>query len=115
MEKFKSGNVVKLPNGMIVIIYGYRTVKLSKTEYQVVDWIDFESENCRGCTKVDSYIEKEEVFFDYDSEECPCEVVCDGCKREMVETTIPGINSAELLGDNVKDYIIDRLTKKFEF
>lgn len=122
MEKFKPGNIIKLQDGLIVIVYSYRTVKSSKTEYEVVDWISFDMENIRGCTKVKSHTEKEKVFIDeevfIDDEDnvCEsCETLCDTCTSKLIDVEYPGMDKAKFIASNVKSYIIDKLTTNFDF
>lgn len=114
MEKFKTGNVVRLASGMIVIINKYRTVETKYRSYEVVDYISLDMTNVAGSVPVESTTEEEELFSE-DGDKCNCEILCSGCDRKIIKTTRHGINDATFLASNVKKYILKRLTKNFEF
>jgi len=112
MEKFRTGNVVKLKNGSIVIVTG--NSKTFKGE-DCVEWISFDSENCSGITNVEPFTRSETCFCcednggEYDEE-------CEDCKGTgSYPERHDGMEGAVVLGSNVKKYIVKSLTKNFNF
>ncbi len=102
MNKFRTGNIVRLKDGFIVIINDYRTIKLKSGEtYQVVDWISFDSQNSCGSSSLTT------LKYDVNDKETTDET--------KVVTIEYGMDEAELLATNCKDYIIGCLLKNFEF
>lgn len=119
MENFRSGNVIKLKTGAVVIVSNYRTVKTINSEYEVLDWISFETDNVSGTTKIKTTTEEYVTYVDEDGEECNfCGGMCgDNCgmTRKRVTNEIPGIDQATYLASSCKEYIINTLTKGFDF
>lgn len=115
-NSFKTGNVVRLKGGGIVILTGYRTMKLENSpSYRVMDWVSFNHSNTSGGTR--------EFTID---EECMCWEcgINDGGAPEGCKTCNDtgrymgkryGMDKAERLAGSVKDYILSRLTKNFDF
>lgn len=110
MKNFRIGNVVKLKGGYMVIITGFRTIK----DVEYADWISFSSSNISGGNK---YETTESI------ERCNCDIAhgyvdddCEDCKGTGKYTRVDyGLEDATLLADNVKSYIINCLTKNFDF
>jgi len=122
MEKFRSGNVVRLAgkNGSPVIITGYRNIisnifpNSTTLNYRVCDYVYVNFSNTGGYSKVNT-ITKEES--------CGCSIVngnidpdcedCDGTGKFM--ETIFGMDEAVLVASCVKDWITETITNKFNF
>ncbi len=120
MEKFRTGNVVRLAQGSLVIISGYRNVESNTFpnsedhNYKVCDYIYVDSQSMSGCSRTITTVKKES---------CSCSMVngrpledcedCDG-KGNFMETR-EGMDMAKLIAPNVKSWIIDTLTNKFNF
>jgi len=107
MPRFTTGNVVKLDTGSIVIV--------TSSDKESTKWIDFSHSNCSGLTKEKTHQLKRQCFCfednngDIDSE-------CTNCKGTgEFEIEVSGMDKAERLGENVKEYIIKSLTKNFGF
>jgi DnaJ-class molecular chaperone len=116
MDKFRTGNVVKLPDGGIVIIVGYRTVKNSyREDYRVVDWIPFDFEHSSGATRELTYTNKNKMCYTcLNDGSYPSECThCNGTGR--YDVIVEGMDKAEILSSTIKGYIIDRLTKNFDW
>ena len=115
MKKFRTGNIVKIGNS-IVIIDKYRTIKTMKEKYEVVDWISFTSSNVSGCTRLKPYISDDMCWecntndSDYNDYECE---FCKGTGYYKSEND--GMSKAVILADNAKYYIMECLTKNFDF
>ncbi len=112
MEKFRTGNVVKLSSGSIVIIT--RNSKTYKEE-DCVEWVSFDSENCSGITNLNPFTRNETCFCiennggEYDEE-------CEDCKGHgSYPEEHDGMRGAVVLASNVKSYILKSLTKNFNF
>ena len=107
MSKFRTGNVVK-HHGSIIII--------TEVHDDVTHWISFDSENCSGVTQNKTY-KRDELCWgcginDGEGRDNDCET-CHGTGH--YEATIKGMDTAKCLAGNVKEYILNRLTKNFEF
>lgn len=107
MEKFRIGNVVKLDGSRLVII--------TSVDSDTTFWVSFDSSNCSGATRNKSYIRMEACFCcenndgEYDTE-------CKDCKGNgEYPEEINGMVNAKYLADNVKAYIMNKLTKNFDF
>lgn len=113
MERFRTGNVVRLHERNLVIITNHsRTIKLihSQPNYDVTDWVDFNHENCSGSTNKVSYIEKDVYCHCDDDPDCK---TCKGTGR--YECEVHGMDKATFEASCVKDYIMKGLTKNFNF
>ena len=114
-SEFNTGNVLKTKYGSLIIITSTRTNtpdKLNRGAYY--NWVSFDSYNCSGGTYHNTTQEKIHCF-----DECG-----DFCTNEDCETcggtgvymkTYYGLEDAEFLASCVKYYILDRLTKNFDF
>lgn len=107
MTPFRTGNVVKIPVLGIVII--------TKVTDDYANWISFDHENSSGGGKMKDYIREESCFCNeqndgrYD-EDCPD---CKGTGSYKLK--IDGLEKAKVLAPNVKAYIIQSLTKNFNW
>lgn len=116
MEKFLTGNVVKIKDS-IVIINKYRTIeRKNKENYKVVSWISFSMSNVSGTTRLESY-EYKDFCYECDSRlglgiDNDCKN-CKGTGYYIVKD--PGMSEAIILADNVKKYIKKCLFKNFDF
>jgi DnaJ-class molecular chaperone len=112
MKKFRTGNVVKLSSGSIVIIT--ENSKTFKGE-DCVMWVSFDAANCSGITNIEPFMRGETCFCcegnggEYDEE---CED-CKGSGSYLIRHS--GMEGAALLGSTVKAYILKSLTKNFNF
>ena len=111
MSKFSTGNVVKMKSGYIVIV--------TEVTDDTTRWISFGASNVSGTTQNKSYTEDAMCWNcntnddpDGNGPDCDCEN-CKGTGR--FKKTIKGMNKAKFLADNVQDYIINKLTKNFDF
>ena len=107
MKTFRIGNVVKLDSGSIVII--------TRVDDEITFWVSFSSSNCSKEIKNKTYMRSETCFCcehnggEYDSD-------CEDCKGTGgYKEEAKGMDSAEYLADNVKEYILNSLTKNFNF
>ena len=104
MNKFKIGNVIKTKYDHVEIVIEV------KDEY--INTIFMDSSNSSAGHKFEDYkINKRCYCFGYG--------LASGCKdckgTGEYEKTIYGYKHATLLASDVKQYILDRLTKNFEF
>jgi len=120
MGKFKSGNVVKLATGSLVIIVRYRHIESNtwpnnpEFNYPVCDYVYVNHSNMSGCSRVETVTK---------TEQCSCSLVngrpiedCEDCNGTgSYEHTDYGMDRAELVASNVKSWITDTLTNKFNF
>jgi hypothetical protein len=95
MKKFSTGNVVRLKTGLLVIITNVNDKNTS--------WISFDSANCSGVTPNITEIRNEGCWDEGEE------------KMLYEDITYWGMEKAVKLASNVKDYILDRLTKNFNF
>jgi hypothetical protein len=107
MKKFQTGNVVENGYGHILIIYDER-------EDNTV-WVSFDTPNCSGVTRNETYTVRENCMCSYNNTGCPIEdcFMCHGKGR--YEKIYFGMDKAKLLAPCVKDYILKRLTKNFNW
>ena len=110
--KFRTGNVVKTKYDIIIITnVGSGQTRPDDDYYS---WISFSSSNCSGGTYFKT-IESEETCWDCCGHKCNDEE-CEDCNGIGKFIKIDyGLDCATLLGDNVKDYIVKKLTSNFEF
>lgn len=110
MEKFITGNIVKIGSNIVIVIDS-RTIKNKKEEYVVIDWVSFDSSNLRGSTRLDSYI-SDEMCWDCETNDSDYnDYECNTCKGTgYYKSNNPGMSEAILLANNCKSYI-----KKFEY
>lgn len=107
MERFRTGNIIKSPNGWVVVFNKYYTSVDGK---RMFSWISFDSENSIGSSPVVSYSTKVscECSFDNWIDEDTVGPSFD-CKRcagtgERLETKL-GEENYELLATNGKAYL----------
>ena len=124
MEKFSSGNIVRLPDGptgSLVIITGYRNIESKtfpnnpKMNYKVCDYIYTNFAAMIGCTRVDTFTETVhcDCRFGYGNKPDPD---CEDCKGTgKYESTTFGMDEAVLVAPTVKDWIESTLLKGFKF
>lgn len=107
MERFSIGNVFKL-NGSICIVY--------RVDSELTYWIDFLHSNCSGSfpniTKPSNEMCWDCNTNDSDEPDYYCET-CKGSGYYVGERN--GMDRAVFLASNVKEYILSRLTKNFDF
>lgn len=101
------GNIFKLYNSLHIV-----TDVDDKNTY----WISFDYSNCSGITRNKSYIRKE-MCWDCDiNDGGDIDYECENCKGTgEYDKQIDGMDKAEFLAETCKDYIIERLTKNFDF
>jgi len=109
MKNFRTGNVVKLHDGHCIIL-----VNVTNDD---VYWISFSFSNSSGITKMKTEIKKEKCFCGYyHNNEHIYDEDCDKCYgKGYYDNEISGMDKAEYLADNVKEYILKRLLKNFDF
>lgn len=114
MEKFKTGNVVRLESGSLVVICGYRYISSRQwpndpnLNYDVCDYIFVEHSNSSGSSRVDK-ITKEEWcccnlqngYHEDDCEDC-------GGSGKFISTD-NGMEKATLVAPSIKDWISNTL------
>ncbi len=104
MKKFLTGNVIKTKYGHIEIVTD------AKEDYIKTVFFDVTSASA-GHRLKDYDIKKRCYCNEGHGDDPSCE-----CKGTGEYTqTIYGFEHAELLASNVKEYILDRLTKNFDF
>jgi DnaJ-class molecular chaperone len=102
-NKFRTGNVVRLKSGSIVIV--------TKVTDDYTHWISFDYANSSGGTKNITY---DEITSCWDCDES--DETCETCHGTGEYTrTVYGMDEAVRLADNVKEFIIKGLTKNFGF
>jgi hypothetical protein len=114
MEKFRSGNVVKLPvEKTLVIIVGYRTLP-SNPPYKVCDFVFVNHDNSTGAMRLETDHHDIECINEYENP-C-CDDTCKDCKGtgRYIETSW-GMNDATLVAHNVKDWVTKTLLSGFKF
>lgn len=105
--EFRTGNIFKLYGNINIVV---------SVDDKLTRWISFDSSNCTGVTKNETYFENEMCWDcdtnanDYIDYECK---VCKGTGEYKKERL--GMDKAEFLADNCKAYIMERLTKNFDF
>lgn len=105
-KEFSIGNVIKL-SGSIVIIY--------KIDDKLTHWISFNHENSSGSYPNLTYKETS-TCYDCSSNDGISDIECENCHGLGVYVeTIDGMDKAEFLANNVKEYIVKALTKNFNF
>ena len=115
MKKFRTGNIVKIEDS-IVIIDKYRTIKTKKEEYEVVDWISFTMSNVSGCTRLKPYTSDDMCWECSTNDSNYNDYECEFCKGTgYYKSKNDGMSKAIILADNAKDYIMKCLTKNFDF
>ena len=108
MEKFRTGNIVKLEDGSIVIV--------SNVTEKLTHWISFNTDGSSGATPNITTTEKEMCWECDINDGGSGDENCTNCKDTgHYMAVIHGMDKATLLGSCVKDYIIDSLTKPFNF
>lgn len=102
------GNVVKLKNNNLVII--------TNVTDEHVRYVYFSSSNCSGGSDMKTK-SREEMCWDCDiNDGGDADIECETCHGTGYYTAeIAGMDQAVVLADNVKDYIIGRLTQNFDF
>ena len=118
MGQFRTGNVVRLESGTLVIICGYRHISSRQwpndpnLNYDVCDYIFVEHSNSSGSSRVDK-ITKEE--------DCSCELVngyieddcedCGGSGKCIV--TYYGMENAILVAPTIQEWITNVMLRGF--
>ena len=106
--KFKTGNVVKLSSGYLVIISEVTSVGAS--------WVSFNTTNSSGFTKAITLIDKIPCNCIYNNDDGLYEEDCEDCKGTGTYVVVrDGMDKAKVVGENVKEYIIKKLTKNFDW
>ena len=106
------GNVVRLSKGHLVII--------TDINKDTIQWISLSSSNSSGITRNKSY-ERVETCYDckdaeVDSDYSNRSFTCELCKGEVsYKETIDGMDKSKVMANCVKDFIISRTMKNFEF
>ena len=118
MKRFRSGNVVRLAgtNGSLAIITGYRTVELSHPpkKHEVCDYVFVNYEGMSGGSRLDTITKEVECTNEYENP-C-CDDTCEECGGTgKVTETEWGMDEAVLVASNVKEWITQTLTDKFNF
>ena len=116
----QTGSVYKLMPFGIVIIDGVRTVKTGNEEYEVVDWIAFDMRNSRGTIRMKSYhtdipcgCTYNDTYGDNSDPVDPDCGVCNGTGIGSIEHS--GFEKSTFIAHTCKEYIINTLTKPFNF
>lgn len=90
--KFRTGNVVRTGYGYLIIICDTK-MSINK-KHELTSWISFDAENSSGVTRYKTEFIKSD----------------DG---ETIE--IKGMDKAKFVSKSVKDYILEKTLKNFEF
>lgn len=108
MKKFKTGNVIKTKYGHIEIVSDVTEV--------CTYTISFDSENVKSGHKNKTFSEKVMCWTCDINDGGEPDETCKDCKGTGSHMEIRyGMDEAKLLASNVKEYILKRLTKNFEF
>lgn len=101
----KTGNVVRLSDGYLVII--------TNVNKDTTQWVSFSSSNSSGVTRNKSYNRTETC---YDCSDVEVDTECELCKGEVsYKENIDGMDKATIEARSVKDFIISRTMKNFEY
>ena len=107
---FRTGNIVQLKGGNMVIITGERTI--GNAEYKVMDWVSFEYENHSGSTPfVTTYLAKRMCWECDINDGGETDMSCECKGTGWVSSEVPGMDQAKYLAPNAKTYITDRLLR----
>ena len=99
------GNVVRLSGGLLVII--------TNVDKDTTQWVSFSCSNSSGVTRNKSY---ERVETCYNCKDAEVDSDCELCKGEVsYKETIDGMDKSKVMANCVKDFIISRTMKNFEF
>ena len=116
---FRGGNVVKDPHGYIVIITGDRVsenFENGKVKDRYYSTIPFDYTNSFGGFWEADFKRNQSCFCCETTENGNYDDYCEDCHGTgSYKIDVLGASHAKLLGETVKDYIIKRLTKNFEF
>lgn len=100
-----TGNVVRLSDGYLVII--------TNVNKDTTQWVSFSCSNMSGVTRNKSYNRSETC---YECRDVEVEPECELCKGQVsYKETIDGMDKATIEARSVKDFIISRTMKNFEF
>ena len=101
----KTGNVVRLSKGHLVII--------TNVNKDTTQWVSFSSSNSSGVTRNKSYNRTETC---YECRDVEVDKECELCKGKVsYKENIDGMDKAKVISNCVKDFIISRTMKNFEF
>lgn len=108
MSKFNIGNVIKTANGHIEIV--------TSESGDYYNTISFDHENSSSGHRLKTYM-RDEMCWDCDiNDGGEADPDCKTCKGSgSYKKKIFGMDKATLLAPTVKEYIMKRLTKNFEF
>lgn len=105
--EFRTGNIFKLYGNISIVV---------SVDDKTTRWISFNSSASSGVTRNKTYFENE-MCWDCDiNDGGDIDYECETCKGtgEYKKERL-GMDKAEFLADNCKDYIMERLTKNFDF
>ena len=106
---FKTGNVIKLKGSDSIVI-------VSNVDSKMTNWISFDSSGCSGGTKNKTGTEKTMCWSCDINDGGDIDYDCEDCKGTgEYDKIVYGADKAKFLADNVKEYIIESLTKNFNF
>jgi hypothetical protein len=113
MKYFQTGNVIRLKDDTSIVI-------VVKYTYEYIEWIPINYANTTGHTKLSTYTKEVDcrncdkndggVGLDSNGEECQ-QCLMTGRYKQIFY----GAEEAEFIASNVKEYIINSLTKNFNF
>lgn len=99
------GNVVRLSKGHLVII--------TNVNKETTQWVSFSGSNSSGVTRNKSYNITETC---YECSDVEVDTKCELCKGQVsYKETIDGMDKATIEARSVKDFIVSRTMKNFEF
>ena len=99
------GNVVRLSKGHLVII--------TNVNKETTQWVSFSGSNSSGVTRNKSYNRTETC---YECSDVEVDTECELCKGQVsYKETIDGMDKSKVVANCVKDFIISRTIKNFEF
>ena len=106
-REFVTGNVFKL-HGSISIVY--------RVDSELTHWVSFSHERSSGSTPNVTKPCQEQCWTCTTNDSDEPDYGCEDCKGTgYFDTERIGMDRAVLLASNVKEYILERLTKNFDF
>lgn len=110
-REFRTGNVFKLNDSICIVI-----VERAVDNRKLTEWISFDYTNCKGITPNITEL-VDEMCWECDTNDSEYEdFECENCKGTgYFKKERLGMDRAVFLAYTVKDYIVDRLLKNFDF
>lgn len=107
MQKFSTGNVFKLERSIYIV---------TMVDSELTHWVDFSYSNSSGSFPNITKLKNMQCFKCNTNDSNEPDYDCDICKGSgYYVSEYTGMDRAVFLASNVKEYILSRLTKNFDF